>query len=140
MRILCGTDIVLVSRVRKSIALKDDGSLPAFVTKCYTPDEIEYCMKPSNEDKRVERFAARFAAKEAVSKALGTGIMTMGIGFLDIEVKADELGAPYAQLKGEAKKRADELGIVSVAISLSHDGDYAICYCTALAEGKEDTK
>ena len=140
MRILCGTDIVLVERVRKNTALREDGRLPAFVTKCYTPYEIEYCTKPSNEDKRAERYAARFAAKEAVAKALGTGVMTMGIGFTDIETRSDELGAPYVVLYGEAKKRADDLGIVSIAISLSHDGDYAICYCTALTEGKEETK
>ncbi len=140
MRILCGTDIVEIRRVMRSTALKEDGSFPSFVTKCYTEDEISYCMKINNEDKRAERFAARFAVKEAVSKALGTGLMTMGISLLDIETVIDELGAPSVKLYGEAKKRADDLGIVSMSVSMSHDGDYAISYCTALAADEEDKK
>lgn len=137
MKILCGTDIVLVKRVASNIAEREDKSLPAFVTKCYTPKEIEYCMTPSNSDKRAERFAARFAVKEAVSKALGTGIMTMGIGFTDIETVNDGLGAPSVVLYGEALNRFESLKGSSITISMSHDGEYAIAYCTILTEGED---
>lgn len=137
MNILCGTDLVFIKRLEKNIAEREDGKLPSFVTKCYTPKEIEYCMTPSNLAKRSERFAARFAVKEAVAKALGTGIMTMGIGFTDIETVNDGLGAPKVVLYGEALKRYESLGGVSIAISMSHDGEYASAYCTILTEGED---
>ncbi|MBR6487410.1 MAG: holo-ACP synthase, partial [Clostridiales bacterium] len=81
-----------------------------------------------------ESFAARFAAKEACGKALGTGIMSEGIGLTDIEVVTDEKGAPRLELKGRAKEKADELGVFSISVSLTHDGGMAAAYCTMLAE------
>jgi len=138
MRIYCGTDIVLVKRMASNIAPKEDGSLPSFVTRCFTDKEIEYCMRSSNLDKRAESFAGRFATKEAVAKALGTGVMTMGIGFTDIETINDESGAPKVKLYGKARSKAQELKAVSISVSISHDGDYAVSYCTILSEDSED--
>lgn len=121
----------------RNITPKDDGSLSSFVTRCFTEAEISYCNSKKLDSKRAESFAGRYAAKEACSKALGTGVMTEGIGFLDIEILRDEKGSPYIVLHGKAKERADALGVISKAISISHDGEYAISYCTLLSDMEE---
>ncbi|MCQ2467897.1 MAG: holo-ACP synthase [Clostridia bacterium] len=138
MRVLCGTDIVEIKRMLKHIALKEDGSYPSFITKCFTPNEIEYCMGKKLDSKKAESLAGRYAAKEAASKALGTGLMTEGIGFLDFEIILDDKGAPHLELHGRALEVANNLGVVSKSISISHDGEYAISYCTLLSEGEEN--
>lgn len=89
------------------------------------------------DSKKAESFSGRYAAKEAVSKALGTGVMTEGIGFLDIEILLNENGAPYLVLHGNAKAKADSLGVISTSVSISHDGEYAISYCTMLANSED---
>lgn len=137
MRVLCGTDIVEIKRMYKNIALKEDGSIPSFITRCFTDKEIEYCMGKKLDSKKAESFSGRYAAKEAVSKALGTGVMTEGIGFLDIEILLNENGAPYLVLHGNAKAKADSLGVISTSVSISHDGEYAISYCTMLANSED---
>lgn len=131
MKILCGTDIVLVSRLSKYAVT--EGKLPHFLTRCFTPSEIEYCLGKKNEKSISESLAGRFAAKEAVAKALGTGVMTMGIGFTDIEILNDKNGAPFVKLGGAASQKVEELGVRSVSISISHDGDYAVAFCTMLS-------
>ena len=70
-------------------------------------------------------------------KALGTGIMSEGIGLTDIEVETDKKGAPYLVLSGKAKEKADELGVFSISVSLTHDGGMAAAYCCMLAERKD---
>lgn len=134
MKILVGTDIVEIGRFSKHVKFERNGKLPHFITRCYTPKEIEYCMGKKLDKARLESLAARFAAKEAVSKALGTGIMTKSIGFTDIEITNDEKGTPFVTLHNEAKSEAERLNVASIAISLSHDGDYAIAYCSMLAQ------
>lgn len=134
MRILCGTDLVEIERFKR-ILEKNESS---FINKCFTQNEQDYCRSKAGGKGAAESFAARFAAKEACGKALGTGIMSEGIGLTDIEVVTDNKGTPHLELKGRAKEKADELGVFSVSVSLTHDGGMAAAYCTMLAEGKDN--
>lgn len=77
----------------------------------------------------MESLAARFAAKEAASKALGTGIWREGIGFTDIEVSVDESGKPFLLLHGSARRVFERLGGTDATVSISHDGDLAVAMC-----------
>lgn len=77
----------------------------------------------------MESLAARFAAKEAVSKALGTGIWRHGIRFTDIEIIVDEFGKPSVIFHGNAKEEFDRIGGLHSAVSISHDGDQAVAMC-----------
>ena len=133
MKILCGTDLVEVARFKKILERHET----SFINKCFTVKEQEICSAKPGPDGAAQSYAARFAAKEACGKALGTGIMSEGIGLTDIEVLSDSKGAPFLELKGKAKEKADELGVFSISVSLTHDGGMAAAYCTMLAERKE---
>ncbi len=111
-----GTDIIEVDRIRKFIAKGD-----AFKERVFTPDEMKY--SDSHRDP-APFYAARFSAKEAFVKALGTGF-TGGIGFNQIEVYHVELGKPEIRLTGKAKEVAEEKGITKIFISISHVKDWA---------------
>ncbi|MCR5059468.1 MAG: holo-ACP synthase [Saccharofermentans sp.] len=128
MKVRSGIDIVDISRIEKSIGKSD-----AFVKKCFTTNEISYCeaLAPA---RKIESYAGRFAAKEAVSKALGTGIMAEGIALADIEIVTNEKGAPELVLHGKACELAEEMGIFSRSVSISHDGGYAVACCYMLSE------
>ncbi len=89
-----------------------------FLNRVFTPAEIGHCGG------RARDLAARFAAKEAISKALGTGMH--GVRWRDMEVVSDRRGKPHVRLHGSAKARAEELGIQDLAISLTHSRDLAI--------------
>ena len=134
MRILCGTDLVEVERFKR-ILEKHESS---FINKCFTGREQETCNSRAGIKGAAESYAARFAAKEACGKALGTGIMSEGIGLTDIEVLNDAKGAPFIELKGKAEEKADSLGVFSISVSLTHDGGMASAYCTMLADGKDN--
>ena len=84
----------------------------------------------------VRRLAGRFAGKEAVSKALGTGIGRLGIGFRDIEIDCDSLGAPFVRLHGASRLRFDGLGGRYLLNSLSHEEEMALAFCVMTLEGK----
>ncbi|MCH8225971.1 MAG: holo-ACP synthase, partial [Chloroflexi bacterium] len=109
-----GIDIIEISRVRR--VLEQYGQ--RFLDRIFTPAEIAYCRE------RAPNLAARFAAKEATMKALGTGVR--GVGWKDIEVVRQESGAPSIELHGRAKQRAQRLGVQEVAVSLSHSRDYRV--------------
>lgn len=114
-----GVDLIEISRIAG--VLDRYGS--RFLRRVYTPGEIDYCRgRPPN-------LAARFAAKEAAMKALGTGIR--GVAWKDIEVIRHESGAPSLQLHGRAQARADRLGVRQMSLSLSHSRDYAIAFVVA---------
>lgn len=117
-----GTDMVEIIRIQKAIEKN-----PRFLQKVYTEEEIRYCQRKKNP---WQSFAARFAAKEAVSKAMGTGLGK--IGLTDIEVKNHAAGQPQIVLYGNAKAFAQEHGLGRVHISLSHSEAYAIA--TAIIE------
>ena len=121
-----GCDLADVERIEKAIARK------GFKERVFTPEEIARCTG-SHGDK-VQSYAARFAAKEAVGKALCTGLMSEGVGMQDIEVIKDDRGTPSVKLTGGALAHAEKIGMSSVSISLSHDGGMAGAYCVMLTE------
>lgn len=121
MGICCGVDIVEVDRIRRS--LENGGE--AFKKRIFTEREIEYCE--NKKSTKYESYAARFAAKEAVSKAFGTGIGKY-VSWKDIEVLNDEKGKPYIVLSDEAKKLFHDINGRDMSISISHCKDYAIAY------------
>lgn len=127
MSVYCGVDIVEVERLKDSI--ESMGS--AFIDRIYTPREVEYCE--SRKNGRYQSYAARFAAKEAVSKAFGTGIGSAA-GWKDIEIVNDENGKPSVILHGLAKESLASINGVSVSISLSHCKSYAVAYAIIEAE------
>ena len=108
-----GIDIVEVARIERM--LREHGS--RFVTRCFT--ELERAYADRADRRRAEHYAARFACKEAVLKALGTG-WRGGIEWTDIEVVREASGQPRIRLSGQAAAMADELGITCWHISLSH--------------------
>ncbi|HFQ95346.1 MAG TPA: holo-[acyl-carrier-protein] synthase [Anaerolineae bacterium] len=115
-----GVDIIEIARFQR--ALQRHGN--AFLERIFTPAEIAaYGHRPAS-------LAARWAAKEAVAKALGTGIGE--IGWKEIEILADERHAPALRLYGRAEALAQSLGLTQWAISLSHTDDLAIAFVTAM--------
>lgn len=119
-----GTDIVRIERIRKL--------RPAAVTRILTPAEEDYCCRHTTPEVRI---AGRFAAKEAILKALGTGLGG-GVTWKQIEILPDENGAPKARFSGAVARKLAALaashdGTQSAThchLSISHDGDYAIAY------------
>ncbi len=119
-----GVDVVTISRIERAVAHHG----PRFLERVYTPAEVALCRG------RLPELAVRFAAKEAVSKALGVGMRLMardGIGFQDVEVVPDMRGKPHVVLRGRAAERAAELHLTEWAISLSHERDTAIAFVVA---------
>jgi holo-[acyl-carrier protein] synthase len=113
-----GTDLAEVDRIEQSIARYGD----RFVNRIYTPGEIAYVTRKAN---RYERFAARFAAKEAGMKALGTG-WSGGVRWQDFEVSNLRSGRPTLKLHGKAAEYAAELGANHVHLSLTHTATMAM--------------
>ncbi|MFH1474716.1 MAG: holo-ACP synthase [Chloroflexota bacterium] len=109
-----GLDIIRVERIRA--ALERFGE--RFVDRVLTPGEARYVRG------RAETFAGRWAAKEAVSKVLGLGVR--GIGWRDIEIERLPTGQPAVRLHGRAAARADQLGVERVAVSITHEREYAL--------------
>jgi holo-[acyl-carrier protein] synthase len=113
-----GIDIAEVPRIGESIERFGE----RFLRRIYTEGEIQYCDSKAN---RVERYAARFAAKEAAMKALGTG-WSRGVRWRDIEVVRQPGGRPTIKFHGKAAEFAAELSAKNVALSLSHTKEQAI--------------
>jgi holo-[acyl-carrier protein] synthase len=113
-----GIDLVETARIAENIERYGD----RFVRRLYTPGEIAYCQKFKN---RAERFAARFAAKEAAFKALGTG-WREGVRWLDVEVINQTSGKPELLLHGRASELAQSLGVTVKTVSISHADHYAV--------------
>jgi holo-[acyl-carrier protein] synthase len=118
-----GTDIVECPRIADMIERHQD----IFITRVFTPAEIEYC---SGRKAATQHYAGRWAAKEAVLKALGTG-WRRGISWRDIEVISNRQGAPICQLHGGAREAMERAGIERMHVSRY----YAIAY--AVAEGED---
>ena len=119
MTFVHGVDLIEVSRVKRM--LDDHGD--SFLSRCFTETE-QSVSNVSSDETRMQRYAARFAAKEAVMKALGTG-WGNGVGWKDISVQSVD-GPPQVQLSGGAQERALELGISHWVLSLSHTESHAI--------------
>lgn len=116
-----GTDIIEIERIKVNCQ-KDK-----FINRVFTTNEICYCQKEANSEMH---FAGRFAAKEAILKAMGTGLS--GLKWTDIEILPDKLGAPIVYLGPAASKIAEEQGISKILVSISHCQNYAVAYATAL--------
>lgn len=109
-----GTDLIEIERIEKAC------SREGFIKRSFLPGEIEII------NKRKASAAGNFAAKEAVSKMLGTGFRIFGL--LDIEVLRDTLGKPYVKLYNGAKNRAEELGIKKIHVTITDTKDMAMAF------------
>ena len=114
-----GVDIVEIERVAAVIARWQE----RFLARVYTEAEQRYCRG------RIAELAARFAGKEAITKALGTGIV--GLAWREMEILPDPRGKPLVTLHGRASRRAAEIGLTHFAISLSHSREYAVAMVVA---------
>ncbi|MBN2005566.1 MAG: holo-ACP synthase [Anaerolineae bacterium] len=120
-----GVDMVKIARIKRAVARFGDH----FLERVYTPQEILYSRK------KVSELAARFAAKEAVSKALGVGMRVLsprGIQWHEVETLNEATGKPYVVLHGFAQQLAEAQHLSDWAISLSHDGGLAIAFVVAV--------
>jgi holo-[acyl-carrier protein] synthase len=120
MAIYCGTDIIEIDRIKNSIE-----SVDGFKNRVFTNWEIAYCE--NRKKAKYESYAARFAAKESVMKALGTG-MAEGVGWKQIEILNNNKGKPYVVLTQRALEFFENIGAKSIDVSVSHCGAYAIAY------------
>jgi len=119
-----GVDILHIPRVRSAIERYGQ----RFLDRCYTGAEIASCRG------HAEEFAARYAAKEAVSKTLGVGLRVMspfGIKFHEVEILPDRFGKPHVHLHGRAAQLAQELGLTEWSVSLTHEKEYAVAFVVA---------
>ena len=121
--LVTGVDIIEVGRIRR--VAETYGR--RFLKRIYTDDEVAYCRG------RAPQLATRYAAKEAVMKALGTGVR--GVRWRDIEVVRRRGQAPTIKLYGTALARAERLGIDHIALSLSHSEEYAVA--SVVGESRE---
>jgi holo-[acyl-carrier protein] synthase len=115
-----GTDICEVERIRQAITRFGD----RFLRRCFTPHEIAYCQSKANS---VERFAGRFAAKEAAMKALGTGL-SRGVSWQDFNVGRMPGGRPVLELSGRAAQIAAGLGAIRTHLSITHVPEQAVAF------------
>jgi holo-[acyl-carrier protein] synthase len=117
-----GVDLIEVRRIQDVIARYGD----RFLARVFTQGELAYCRG------RPQQLAARFAAKEAVSKALGTGVQHReGVAWQEIQIVSDDHGKPVVRLSGRAARRAEEIGLTTFALSLSHTREHAIAMVVA---------
>mgnify|MGYP005852820383 FL=1 len=113
-----GCDIIEIERIARAIKSE------SFIRRVFTAEEAAYCQKRGQQ--AAASFAARFAAKEAVLKALGTGLREGSLQ--EIAVDNDGLGKPLVQLSGHFAMLAKQLGVKNIQISLSHSRDFAVAY------------
>jgi holo-[acyl-carrier protein] synthase len=114
-----GTDLIETKRMQQSI----DRFGERFLDRVFTAGEIEYCMRKKKNS--AESFAARFAAKEAGAKALGTGI-SRGVSWKEFEVRREASGRPTLHMSGRAQEIAEAMGVKRVQLSLTHTRDWAM--------------
>jgi holo-[acyl-carrier protein] synthase len=122
-----GTDIIECPRIGKMI--EQHGEL--FLRRVYTDREIRYCQARKHA---IEHFAGRWAAKEAILKAIGTG-WSRGIAWTDLEVRNSRSGEPKVHVCGGAKEAALRRGIGNILLSISHCRTYATAYAMAVGPG-----
>lgn len=114
-----GTDLIEIARIERSLGRYGE----RFLERVFTPGEIAFCLQKGKG--AAESLAARFAAKEAAAKSLGTGI-SRGVSWRDFEVERAPGEAPRMILRGRAAERAAALGVVRSALSLTHDRNLAM--------------
>lgn len=113
-----GCDIIEIERIARAIKSE------SFIRRVFSAEEAAYCQRRGQQ--AAASFAARFAAKEAVLKALGTGLREGSLQ--EIAVDNDGLGKPLVQLSGHFAMLAKQLGVKNIQISLSHSRDFAVAY------------
>jgi holo-[acyl-carrier protein] synthase len=121
-----GIDVVEIDRVRRVLKRFPQ----RFLERVYTPVEVAVCRG------RVHELAARFAAKEAAMKALGTG--TRGLAWREIEILPNRRGKPLLYLYGRARERAEEIGLRSLDVSLTHSRQHALAIVVGVQEAGID--
>jgi len=113
-----GIDIAEIDRIEAAIVRHG----APFLERLFTPREVAYC---ESHKARYERYAARFAAKEAAMKALGTG-WSQGVRWRDIEVTREPSGKPTLRLEGAAGEIARRMGVKNISLSITHSGNLAL--------------
>ena len=126
MTVDLGVDIVEIERMKTVLS-----RTPAFARRAFTPEERAYCDAKPNP---AAHYAARFAAKEAVCKALGTGILAHGVRMTDVEVVRDGRGKPAVALHGRAAEAAREQGVIEVPLSLSYTHSVAVANAVVITQ------
>lgn len=122
MEYAVGIDIIEIARVGKVLERHPE----RFLRRVFTPEEVAFCRG------RVPEIAARFAAKEAVMKALGTG--ARGLAWREIEILPNQRGKPLVYLHGDAQKRGAAIGLRGIDISLTHSNEFAIAAVVGAAD------
>jgi holo-[acyl-carrier protein] synthase len=122
-----GVDIAETARIEQALARHGE----RFSQRLYTAREIAYCERFKN---KTERYAARFAAKEAAFKALGTG-WGEGVRWLDVEITHQPSGKPELVLTGRAQAVAQQLGVTRMAVSISHSDRYVVAQVILESDG-----
>ncbi|MEK6741979.1 MAG: holo-ACP synthase [Nitrospirota bacterium] len=125
-----GTDLVKISRIEKA-----GENHPSFLERVFTKREQEYCDRQKFP---AQHYAARFASKEAVLKAFGTGL-SAGMKWTDIEVLHGEGGGPIVNISGAAKDLADLKGVSQIMLSYSHDEGYAVAHAVLIGGARFGT-
>lgn len=125
-----GVDMLEIERMERVLRRR-----PRFAQRVFTEEERAYCEKSARP---AEHYAARFAAREAVLKALGTGF-SGGIGLRDVSVSRDESGRPRVVLAGRAAEVARERGVREIALSISHTRDVAVANAIAVTDDVRPT-
>jgi holo-[acyl-carrier protein] synthase len=130
-----GTDITECLRIARMI--ERHGEL--FINRVYTPEEIRYCQ---SRKQATQHFTGRWAAKEAVLKALGTG-WVRGIGWRDVEIRNEPGGRAVVAVRGGAKEAVEQLGIAKLLVTISHCHTHATAYAMAIgprSRGRKDSE
>jgi holo-[acyl-carrier protein] synthase len=120
MKIATGVDLIEIARIEEVVARHGKH----YLERVFTPAELEHCGR------RMESLAGRFAAKEAVAKALGSGIGD--VTWKEIEILGDEQNAPVLRLYGVAEKKAQELGLTNWSVSISHSQSHSVAFVVAI--------
>ncbi len=121
-----GVDLAKIPRLRRMVARWQD----RFLRRVFTEGEIAYCQRHHDP---IPHFAARFAAKEAALKALGTGL-SMGVSWRELEVRRERGAAPTMALSGRSAAIARDRGASRILVSLTHDGEYAFAQVMLVGE------
>jgi holo-[acyl-carrier protein] synthase len=117
-----GIDMIAIPRVRRVLERHNQ----RFLQRVFTREEVAYCRG------RIPELAARFAAKEAVMKALGTG--ARGVAWREIEVLPNRRGKPLVYLYGRARERAERIGLTGLDVTMSHEQEFAIAAVVGMRE------
>jgi holo-[acyl-carrier protein] synthase len=125
MELAVGIDIIEIERVRRVLERHPE----RFLERVYTPEEVAFCRG------RLPELAARFAAKEAVMKALGTG--ARGLAWREIEILPNRRGKPLIYLHGKARERGEAIGFRAADVSLTHSREFAIAAVVGSAEADD---